>query len=270
MSAPKVKNLIILILLLVNLFLLALVLPARVRSGQQKQETARQLSQLFSSCGIGLAADAVPLGETLYDQHLTPDPQLAAAAVVTLLGEDAVSVQQDDGLHFSSSLGGAVLVNGSLTAELCIPVEDPETFSRNCLQKMGVEVRNVEVSIRDGNVTVCRAEPEIAGLPVVSSRIVFHYESGNLTRVEGLILSGESPMEIAGTQGSISAADALVGFLGSRLSTGWLGSRVDGMEQGWSLTRGTGGSVSLRPVWRIHTDAGVCLVNGITGAVTLQ
>ena len=270
MSAPKVKNLIILILLLVNIFLLALVVPSRTSAELHDQTSARQLSQLFEANGIRLNAAMIPRTETLYDQTLTSDPQAASAAVLALLGESAASSQQDGGLYFSSPLGEAMLVNGSLTAEVNIPAANPEVFTRDCLARMGLTVRAVTTTGRLETVTVCRAETDVGGLPVVSNRLTFRYENGTLTRVEGLILTGQDTLEITGTQSCISAADALVDFLGSRLSTGWLGSSIDSMEQGWSLTRGAGASFSLRPVWRLYTDAGVCLVNGITGAVTLQ
>ncbi len=270
MSAAKVKNMVILILLLVNVFLLALVIPSRVRTGQQEQSTARQLSRLFASYEIELNADVIPHGETLYDQQLSSGTEATVAAVQALLGADASVEQQRDGLHFSSAQGEAVLVNGSLTAETVIPAGDPEAFTRDCLGRMGLAFSAVTVHNQSETVTVCRAEPLVADLPVVSNRLSFWYEGGCLTRVEGLLLTEQDVMTVSGTQGCISAADALVDFLGSRLSTGWLGSRIDSMEQGWSLTRDVGGSFSLRPVWRIHTDAGVCLVNGITGAVTLQ
>ena len=270
MSASKVKNMVILILLLVNVFLLALVGPSRVRAGQNEQATAQQLSRLFASYDIALSADAIPHGEILYDQQLSSSTETTILAVQALMGEDAANVQQRDGLHFASSLGEAVLVNGSLTAELRIPAGEPETFTRECLDRMGLSFSAVTVHAESETATVCRVEPMVGGLPVVSTRLSFRYEAGLLTRVEGLLLTSKDTMTVSGTQRCITAADALVDFLGSRLSTGWLGSRIDSMEQGWSLTRGAGGSFSLRPVWRLNTDAGVCLVNGITGTVSLQ
>jgi len=269
-SASKVKNLVILILLLVNVFLLALVVPSRVRAGQQEQATAQQLSRLFASYDIALPAEIIPRGESLYDQQVSSATEATILAVQALLGEDASAVQQRDGLRFASSQGEAVLVNGSLIAELRIPVGEPEAFTRDCLARMGLAFSAVTVHAESETVTVCRAEPLVSGLPVVSTRLSFRYEDGLLTRVEGLLLTAKDTMTVIGNQRCITAADALVDFLGSRLSTGWLGSRIDSIEQGWSLTRGAGGSFSLRPVWRLNTDAGVCLVNGITGDVTLQ
>lgn len=270
MAASKVKNLVILILLLVNVFLLVLVVPSRVRAGQQEKATAQQLSRLFEAYDIALSPETIPRGERLYDQQVSSAAEATILAVKELLGDGASAVQQRDGLHFESPRGEAVLVNGSLTAELRIPAGEPEAFTRDCLAKMGLAFSAVTVHAESETVTVCRVEPMVGGLPVVSTRLSFRYEDGFLTRVEGLLLTARDTMTVSGTQGCITAADALVEFLGSRLSTGWLGSRINSMEQGWSLTLGAGGSFSLRPVWRLNTDAGVCLVNGITGAVTLQ
>lgn len=268
MSAPKVKNLVILILALVNLFLLALVLPSRYAARQAEQEANRQLSRLFSTSGIRLDPESIPRGELLCDQVVTTDASAGSAAVLALLGEDATAERTADGLRFSSGLGTATLVDGVLSAAVSIPSDQPEQFTLQCLRNMGIGFSALAPVSGGEGTQKFRADLAAGKHPVHDAALTFSYENGALVRVDGLLLAKDPPLVPDGSQSCLSPRDALVKFLGSRLSTGWLGSSIQKLEQVWLLSR-SGSSLSLRPAWRIHTDAGLCLVNGITGEVTL-
>jgi hypothetical protein len=67
---------------------------------------------------------------------------------------------------------------------------------------------------------------------------------------------------------SISCADALVELLASRDSLGWVGSRITLVQQGYEHFDTASAAVRLVPVWRIDTDTGSFVVNGMTREIT--
>jgi hypothetical protein len=270
MSAPKVKNLIILILVMVNLFLLALVLPSRYKAIQQEKEFNRQLSQLFDDSGIRLDPKSIAKDTPSAEQLLTANETARTAAVLALLGSDAAAEELYDALHFTSPLGTARLSGSSFSAVLSVSAGDPLSYTRQCLQRMGIGYRDLQtLSNGDGAVVYCAALT-VDDIPVHDAYLTFHYENGALTRVEGQLFTLQDSLSTAGSRAGLSCRDALMKFLGSRLSTGWMGSSIEKTELCWLLSRSSSESSTLRPAWRICTDAGVYLVNGITGDVTLS
>ena len=60
MPVSKLKNLVILILLLANLALLGLLIPSRIAAREQTDSLAQSLSALCESRDVSLSPDAVP------------------------------------------------------------------------------------------------------------------------------------------------------------------------------------------------------------------
>ena len=65
MPVSKLKNLVILILLLANLALLGLLIPSRIAAREQTDSLANALSELCESRDVSLSPDAVPDTMTL-------------------------------------------------------------------------------------------------------------------------------------------------------------------------------------------------------------
>ena len=89
MSASKIKNLILLILLLGVLGLLPAVVPTQAARTGAERNVHEKLEELYSSYGLTLDASSLPDSQTLYAIELeNPDASNAAQA---LLGSKAVS-----------------------------------------------------------------------------------------------------------------------------------------------------------------------------------
>lgn len=269
MSAPKIKNLVLLILLLVNIFLLALVIPTRVEDLNREHHANAALIQLYENAGVTLREEDIPGTKPLYPADLSlAEPDLLAA-VRGLLGQQLLTQTSGSSIRYTSALGTAAYTkNGSFTAALKgAAVTDPEADARKKLDAMGLscgELRR-ESSGDTVSYTACLT---VGSSPILTHDLTFRYESDRLVSVTGLLLPAGEPARV-GNQSTVTARDALTAFLGSRLETGWVGSHVQSATQGYALSYDAAQNLwHLLPAWRITTDAGAYLVDGTTKTVT--
>ena len=270
MSAAKLKNIVILALLLVNLFLLAIIIPTRLADLRGRKQANDALSQLYRQADVTLLPDAIPADRQLYPADLSPDHDAALDAVGALLGPQVLSQQTERGTRFSSSLGTADLSDDGIFAAAVTfeKTEDPEAHARTLLENMGISHTGLRRETSIGSVRTYSAVPTVGGVPVVTDSLHLRYEDGALTQITGLLLTRGTPA-VSSSERGLSPQDALVAFLGSRISTGWMGSSVSTVTQGYALTPDkTQGVFHLQPVFHIVTDAGSYLVDGLSGAVT--
>lgn len=269
MSPKKTKNLIILILVLVNLFLLALVVPNKLAEQRKARMALTKLSQLYEASGIHLDAAILPEEKTLYPLTVMADDEAQRAAIRALLGKDMTRKPEKDATLFTSDLGEAKLQDGVLSASLNLPAgNNPLSFTRTLLEQMEVSFAYLqETKTMSGSIIAARLQ--VQDTTVFNESLIFTYENGNLTAVTGLLLPNSSTLYAAGSTPGLGLWDALVRFRSSRITTGWMGSSVTSVEQGYLLSAAADGrSFSLTPQWRMETDMGPYLVDGANGAVS--
>ena len=259
MSAGKVKNLIILILLLVCAFLLALVIPARLEARRRAEENTERLRRLMQEANVTLT-DRVPETTDLRAAERTEGADAYLDTVSALLGEQVLSQQTAYRTEYSSAKGTLRLNANGFTAELRDreTAESPQAEVEALLARFGVTRFDLRQEPQaDGERFI--ATPYLYGVPVFSSELQFSYRDGALTTVSGSLVR-EDCTAIAGQKRCCSAQDALIAFWGARLSLGWVGSRVEALSQGFLLADAS----RLQPVWRIETDTGAYCVDGLT------
>lgn len=263
MSAGKLKNLILLILLIANGFLLALVIPSCREAAIRQQQARTQLSELFARADVSFSADQIPEAVELYPMEaLCTAEDLEPAAQALLGGGEAKAVS--GGMEVTAERGVCRLSpGGRISAELREEAADEAARTAEILRQFGGRWTEPEPTA-EGTYAV---RQKIAGVPVLSHAVTFTYGGGLLT-VEGRIVP--EPKR-TGAEACCTAEDALTSFLSSRLDLGWMGSRVESVVQGYLLTDGAAqGAVLLQPVWQIVTDAGVFRVDGILRTVTAE
>ena len=273
MSVQKIKNLILLILALAVVFLTLLVIPTKTAQAREETALHDRLETLFSENGVQLDGSALPQSLRLYTISLDGIPQAAGSAVSVLLGSSAEV--QDDTVRYSSvytSARGAcsVTANGAFSASLdgSLAYSDPVAGTKKLLRSMGFTAAAVsEAARKSAGVYAVTATQQILGVPVFSDGLTFTYTNGALESVEGVFFPGSTFTRVSDSA-SISCADALVELLASRDSLGWVGSRITLVRQGYEHFDTASAAVRLVPVWRIDTDTGSFVVNGMTREIT--
>lgn len=263
MPVAKLKNIALLILLAANLILLGFLVPNRAAQQRQELELRESLSGLFADEGIVLAADSIPQTRTLYALQLTGSTADQLRAAAALLGEQLVAQDAQVGFlrNFRSAYGSCGIGReGYFLAELSGLDADAGTV----LEQMGFSCASVK---EDGQQYT--ATQSVLDIPVFSDGLQLSYENGLLTRVEGVFYSGGDAPARIGRDACMSAADALVRFLDCRYSLGWVGSEVLSLEQGYvHVATASVANIQLKPVWKLVTDSGSFMVDGLTGEVS--
>ncbi len=267
MSAARIKNLILLILALAVCFLLAAVAPGRLAAQRTAAAVEEQLTELFARYGVTLEAE-LPRSEALCTVELADNSESAAQA---LLGQDAQADADSTRYEtrFSSAYGTAVFRrSGTVEAELKVPARGSyEKDMKRRLRAMGCIVWQMQPAVRedDGSYRLT-ARQSLQGMPVFGAEVTFIYRDGMLSAVSGTLCPGGTAQRVS-EQECMSCADALTQILASRDETGWVGSRILSMQQGYLHAETAAAALRFVPMWRIETDTALFFVNGITGEV---
>lgn len=265
MERFRLKNIIILILVLLNAFLLFSLAQRRAEERESFHRTAEQLAALFQEDGMLLEPGAVSRDVPPDGVALIRDAALEEQAAAFLLGGTTSSMDQGGGIfHYAGTSGEALFrSSGGFDAAGTLAEADVEDFCREFCRTFSYEDPDIRLDGEGGGVFTV---PAVYGrLPVFNCTVTFTVENGILTAVSGTLLpktgapvSGEEPL---------SAAGALTAFQRMRRESAAVASTVTDARLCYELQT-AGASMSLDPAWRIVTDTEDYFVNCFTGAVT--
>lgn len=271
MSGAKIKNLIILILAITTALLLVLVVPMRRSQLRGEREQHEKIAQLYAGYDVQLDSDVLPAGATLYTIELAAGGEEAAAQA--LLGQDAVRrsdatryaatyTSERGRCEFSRAGGFFAALEGEKS------VSDPQKHAKKLLREMGCEAFSVTQAQRVAAGTYeLSATQSLLGVPVFGASLTLRYVNGALTQMSGTMFPGSESITRVSEDACISCADAMMLLLDSRDRLGWVGSRIEQVQQGYVYTETAAGALRFVPVWRIDTDTGAFFVNGATREV---
>lgn len=275
MEWSKLKNIIILMLLALNLFFLVLVGEQSYASSRAQEQMQEETLALLAMQNIHVREAAVPWGEHYQSVALSRErdqKQERQWAEEILKG---VTTQQTGAMtQYSGKLGTVqVYQSGQFLIQLepgKVPLAgEVERHAVAYLRTLGISAQVKAVSQTDGAVTVelwqCWNED-----PLFTCQITMVYQDDALCSVQGLRLSGGEPLPGAAGRG-LAAETLLIRLMGALRDSGD-GSVYDirRILPGY-LHRTSGVSaqrVTLIPVWRLETsDGGSLLLNCLTGTL---
>lgn len=268
MDRCRLKNIIILILLLLNGFLLFSLGQRRTMQREAFHRTAEELVELFAGDGMELSPDAISRDTPPSGVTLTRDTALEEQAAALLLGETLSSSDQGGGIfHYAGAAGEALFRSsgGFEAAGALAEGEDRiEDFCRDFCRTFSYDAPEIELD-EEGN-GVFTAPGVYGHLPVFNCAVTFTVEDGTLTAVSGTLLP-KTGVAAAAAEEPLTASGALLAFQRMRRESAAVVSTVTDTRLCYELqTAGT--DMSLTPAWRIVTDTEDYYVNCRTGAVT--
>ena len=270
MNTARLKNIVIIILLLANAFLLVLLFSLHAEENAANRRTVEQLCELFASDGVALDASML--------ERFSAAPYRAAQPVRDISAEQTLaegvigavsSVDSGGGIYRYYSAagmsGGVCLIRGSgaLEATLSRETDDPSEFCRALCAPYGYELFETQT---DGVVTTVTANRMLDGLEVYNCPLTFSFSGSVLVSVSGFFLPLIETEEDGGT--ALDAATALVRFLDYRNASGTVCTEITGLAGGYLLQSSAGAPQQLAPVLRVETDVYSYYVNAETGEVT--
>ncbi len=271
MEWSKVKNIIIVILLLFNGFLLVLVGARRSEAQQYEQKALAQAIQVLEENDIEASAERLVSAERLFPQSAQRSVQDEERLAQALLGEEAAGENRGGGLYTYQGSRGEVSfrAGGELSARLAEDgrwqTDDLEDHAAGLLREMGLKAELLEAD-GDGDTGTVVFRQTLDGAPLFSSRIVFSYREGRLTDISGTLLAAA---EAAAEEGeTLPLPTALLRFLDHVTASGDVCSVILSMEPGYRSAQSFSGTVYLTPVWLVTTNTADYYLNAVTGELT--
>ena len=266
METYRLKNIVILILLLLNLFLLGLILHLRLQQRHTSLALEQQLTRLYENSGISLPEDldagALSLPPIETARSLSDEADLAAY----LMGQPVETEDQGGGIYTYTGLYGSVQFrsSGAFDYAPALPpsVSDPEAFCETFSETFGY--RYLSASFADGGGSY-QAVRQVSGTDVYNCTISLHFSDHRLISASGVWVSTASTSLL--TQPSFTAADALSRFLSYRSESGVVCNAVTAVRQVYALQTPTPSTLQLSPQWQVETDTYCYYVNCLTGEV---
>ncbi len=265
MERYRLKNIIILILVLVNAFLLASLSIRKSAEQDAFRRTAEQLVTLFAADGMDLDIYAISRDTPPEAQALTRDTALEAQAAAYLLGDTPAESDQGGGIYEYKAAAGTVLFrsSGSFEAAGTLGQGDPEAFCQEFCETFSYA--EPKFQLEDGSGTAATYFL-YNGFPVFNCTATFTIEDDVVTSATGILLPSTGTLT-ASQQTPLSAAGALIAFQRMRQEAVAVVSAVVGTHLCYELQTSSA-PMMLVPAWRVATDTTDYYVNCQSGAIT--
>lgn len=271
MEWHRVKNIIIVILLLINGFLLVLVGTRKSEARRYEQSALEGVILVLGENGISLSEDVIAARSGKTPGTMERSITLEAQAASALLGESTEGTNRGGGLYIYATDAGQISFRsgGELSSALNDDprwhTDDPESHAAALAAGLGVDFRLVDSRISEGSGLVVYQQL-MDGAPLFSCGISFVYENGRLTEVSGTLLATEDPAQESGEV--LSLPTVLMHVLDELLTSGSVSSAILTVEPGWLPEQSFNDAIRLNPVWYISTNTTDYYVDGLTGEVS--
>jgi len=266
----KIKNFIIILLALVNVFLLAIVISGAREKREADNSRKEALENVLAEKGLTLNPD-IALPENVPPLlSLQRDMDAEYRSISALIGK---CTPQDEGGNsfFYDGTDGQATFNG--TGEFKIELNpgvisrgrDPVVAAKVALKKMGLESSDIEPIVEEDGikttVTLCCSWDKTA---IYDAIIVFDFNSEYLW-----LVSGVRPLDVKySVQSSEDYPDSvtiIMNFLEYISNTGYVCNEISDLKIEYSMNSTVSGNCILRPVWCIETNLGLNYIDAKTG-----
>ena len=267
MEWSKLKTIILILLLIVDLFLVGLALYLHHQTRQTRLDAEADLVALFAEHAITLDPAALPDEKSSFVLHFAARNSDAETGIASALLGSVTESSLEAGEHvFRSDRGTAVFyadgtfsftpVRGTfpLTAE---PREQAESY----LRQMGIEAICIDVLATSRGTEVIFLQT-LNDLPLFPCRSTLRFSSTELLSCSGRCVPGD--LTVYGSEAAHTLPTLLLRFLTDVSNGGDICNRIDALAFGYHFT--AYGSV-ISPVLCISTDIGDYYVDALSGTV---
>lgn len=257
MDGRRIKTLVILILLIVNLFFGGILIAQRAQLRGMEAREREELAEVMSAAGIELPPDIIPRAKAVRRCSVSRDASLELAFAEALIGE-AAPVEQGGGIvSYENENGRATFRSGG---EVEAVIYDKSALSASTrasdyvaglLSGLGFEAKGSSLV------------SSVGGLRV------FNCVLTATAADEGVVIEGRR-VTAAPSEGeeaaSVSPYTALMAYLRAVSADGSVVRQIAAVEQGYvfeySASAGT-----LEPVWMIESDGGEVYISAVDAEI---
>lgn len=266
MEWSKLKNIIIILLVLLNLFFFAIVFIQEMQSTKHEKDAQQNVLNILEKNGISVNSSVIPWNIRLSARSMERDRELERSLAAGILGGE---ISSDGGID-TKYTGAKGIVQFFRTGEFSVTLtgDSPSSASSNqamvYFQQLGMETL-VKDYQRRGNQTSVALWQTVENIPVFTCQIVMDYEKGSLRSIDGYRLMGSPSDE---DKISLNTETLLIRFMSEILKTRDSCSRILAVTPGYTYQTGVSASIELIPTWYMETDGGVYLLNCLDGSLT--
>lgn len=269
MEHSKIKNIIIIILLIVNMFFLALFIIGRIETGKLEKSVKEDVIRILDSYGISMDVSVIPENGDLGSYDVLRDTDSERVIAQSVLGKCETLDLGGNIYQYKSPLGEAVFRgNGefSITISEGTPVSD--TSIRGLGTYLGqlnipADLKSSEAEYDGESLSLIRFMALYEGVGIFNCRITMSFSGGNLMSISGrrlTALPSASPSEPM-----LGVYTALISFLDGVRKSNLICNEINEITSGYSFSASVSGSGRLTPYWCVTTDVGKYYVNALTG-----
>ena len=268
MPVPKIKNIVIAVLLAANLVFLAIVVSDAVAAKRTENETMENLTSLCERSGISLEIDEIAPDTEAVTYAARRSVEAEKKIADTLLGDTEARESGGNVYSYTGERGTAVFRTGG---EFSASIEpgtlkadrDPAGYAEKLLQEAGVSAETISVSaVPDGTMVLAVCTMDHAKIWNCTVEMELDGES-YVREIEGRVFCGTS-VRTEGT-GITSAPTALIAFISAVKSEEASCTRILDAELGYMMSATPFGVTDLSPAWRITADTGEWFIDAGTG-----
>lgn len=269
MEGGKIKNIVIVILVILNGFLLFLVGGRRMETTHSHESARNSALHIIRSGGVLLEEAAVPEDTELPALQAGRDREQEKTLAMAVLGAD-VSVEALGGeVYRCRNENGWIQFHstGEFMAELegsaFIPMGEAAQHAAAMLAKLGFDSRVLADTVVDGTGRVTLGQM-VNGVPVLDCQAVAHYREGALVSItQGRRLPGVA--QPAAPKETMSVSTALMRLYNGLKELGDVYTRIEEITPSYTMSVDLSGAARLDPVWYVKTDTGGYQMNLCTG-----
>ncbi len=267
METSRLKNIVLLILVFTNLFLLFFAVQRQYQETNLQGRAMEDAIRVLAAKGIAVERSEVPDASALLPLTTTRDPEQEKALAEQLLGEGMETrTTQAEVSRYSSDRGTVQFHSngafyGEFTGEI-FPAGNPQEDGLAMLEELGIQA---EFLAREGDVYLFRQLWQ--EVPLFSQQLSLTGEGGSFVALTARQQLPGEPLPDP-TRKTISTTTALMQFLNGITTLGDVCSRVDRVQPGYVGTASLSGPMVLTPVWSVTTDTGAYQLDLVTGELT--
>lgn len=271
MEGGKIKNIVIVILLILNGFLLFLVGGRRMETTHSHESARNSAVQIVRNGGVRLEENAVPQHTELPALQSERDPEREKALAAAVLGADVEVEALGGEVYRCRNANGWIQFHstGEFMAELegaaFLLTGDAAQHAAALLSKLGFDSRVLEDTVVNGAGRVTLGQM-VNEMPVLDCQAVVHYRDGALVSItQGRRLPGEALP--AARKEAMSVSTALMRLYNGLKELGDVYTRIEEITPAYTMSAGLSGTARLDPVWYVKTDTGGYQMDICTGQI---
>ncbi len=272
MEVSKLKNIVIVILVLLNLCLLALSGGRRMQDARSYEQARDAAMEVIRTGGINLDERIVPMEMNLTPLVAERDLKAELIQARDLLGGEVEMQAKGGEVYRYTNESGWLQVHGTgqYTAQLSPGVAplgqaQPESHAVALLETLGMQSCVSSNHVVDGRGTVVLNQT-LNGTKILDCQVSIQYQDGCAVQISGNRRLLGQAVRAQGTP--ITVATALMRLYNGLNDLGDVYSSIQSITPAYFVSAGSGGTMRLIPVWQVETDTGHYRLDTLTGELS--